>query len=343
MSRTKLLATLTLALALGGGALYATRGGAETISTADAAEPRTLVAPALVESRGDRVELSFEQSGRLTEVLVDEGDRVKAGQVVARLDDRLAKARLAGAEAALEAAIARRDLAKRGPRKDEVRAARAEVEAAAAQAWERGVSRDRAEQLYAANADAIPLAEVDTARGGADATAAQQRAAEARLALLKKGSRKEVIAEAEAAVAAAEAEVEAARTLLAQHELHAPADGVVLRRMHQPGEHVATMPPTTVLAIADVDHLELRAEVDENDVAHVAIGQRGWATADAYGDQKFEGQISLVVGELGRKTQRLDDPRAKVDTRVQEVIFTLDDTAALPLGLRMDVHLEEAQ
>ncbi len=127
MSRTKLLATLTAALALGGGALYATRGGAETISTADAAEPRTLVAPALVESRGDRVELSFEQSGRIKELLVDEGDRVKAGQVLARLDDRLARARLAGAEAALEAAIARRDLAKRGPRKDEVRAAKAEV------------------------------------------------------------------------------------------------------------------------------------------------------------------------------------------------------------------------
>ncbi len=343
MSRTKLLVSLTAAAALAGGAFYATRGGAETISSADAAEPRILMAPALVEARGDRVELSFEQAGRIVEILADEGDRVKAGQVLARLDDRLARAQLAGAEAQLDAAIARRELAKRGPRKDEIRAAKAEAEAADAQAWERGVSRDRAEKLYAANADAIPLAEVDTARGNADATAAQARAAGARLALLKKGTRKEAIAEAEAAVAAAEADVEAARTLLAQHELRAPTDGVVLRRMHEPGEHVTTMPPTTVLVVADVDHLELRAEFDENDVAAVAVGLRGWATADAYGDQKFEGEITLVVGELGRKTQRLDDPRAKVDTRVQEVIFTLDDAAALPLGLRMDVHLEEAQ
>lgn len=340
--RSKLLVSILAAAALAGGAFYALAGRAEPVAAADADEPRTLVAPALVEARGDRVELSFEQSGRITEILVDEGDKVTKGQVLARLDDRIARAQVARADAALTAAIARRDLARRGPRKDEIRAAAAEADAARASAWERGVSKDRAERLLAAEADAIPLAEVDTARGAAKATDAQARAAEARLALLEKGTRRELVVEAEAAVALAAADLEAAKTLLSQTELVASADGVVLRRLHEEGEHVTTMPPTTVLVIADTDNLELRAEVDEGDVAKIVVGQRGWATADAYGDRRFEGTVTLIAGELGRKTQRLDDPRAKVDTRVQEILFTLDDPAALPLGLRMDVHLEPA-
>jgi multidrug resistance efflux pump len=341
-SRTKLLVSFLAAAALAGGGLYVFAGRAEPVAAADADAPRTLVAPALVEARGDRVELSFEQSGRIVEILVDEGDAVKQGQVLARLDDRIARAQVARADAALTAAIARRDLARRGPRKDEIRAARADADAARASAWERGVSKDRAERLLAAEADAIPLAEVDTARGAAQATDAQARAAEARLALLEKGTRKELIAEAEAAVALAAAELEAARTVLAQTELVAPSDGVVLRRLHETGEHVTTMPPTTVLVIADTANLELRGEIDEADVGLVAVGQRGYATADAYGDRRFAGRVTLIAGELGRKTQRLDDPRAKVDTRVQEILFTLDDEAALPLGLRMDVHLDPA-
>lgn len=342
MSRTrKLLVSVSAAAALAAGAVFFMQD-APAAPAADSADDHALVAPALVEARGDRVELSFEQSGRIVELLVDEGDRVTAGQVVARLDDRIARARVARAEAAVAAAEARLSLAQRGARKDEIRAAAAEVDAARAQARERGQSRDRAVKLLEANSDAIPLAEVDVARGAADATEAQAQAAEARLALLKKGTRTELIAEARASLAAAEAEAEEVRSMLAQMELRAPADGVVLRRLHEVGEHVSTMPPTVVLVIADTDHLQLRTEIDETDVAHVAIGQRGWATADAYGDRRFPGRVTQVVGELGRKTQDLDDPRAKLDTRILEVAFTLDDAAALPLGLRMDVHLEPA-
>ncbi len=339
MKRTKLFVTLSAAVALAGGAALALRTTPAASAPVDVA-PTQLVAPGLVEAHGDRVELSFEQAGRITALLADEGERVHAGQVVARLDDRLARARVDGAQAALDAAQARLDLAKHGARKDEIKAARADVEAARAQARDHAQTRDRDEKLLALNPDAITIAEVDAARAAADTGDAQVRAAEARLALLEKGTRRESIAEAQAAVSAAAADLEQARTLLAQLELVAPSDGVVLRRLHEVGEQVTTMPPTTVLVIADVDHLELRTEIDERDVANVRVGQIGYATADAYGDRQFAGKVTQVVGELGRKTQRLDDPRARVDTRVQEVVFTLDDGAGLPLGLQMDVTLE---
>jgi multidrug resistance efflux pump len=338
--RSKLGAALLLSAFAVGGVAWS-RSNAPAAPAIAAPTAPTLVAPGIVEAEGDRVELGFEASGRIAELTVDEGARVTAGQVLGRLDDRVARARVARAEAAVGVAKARRDAAMRGARTDEIKAALADADAAAAQAKERGIARDRAEALLAANPDAIPMAEVDTARGLADASAAQSRAAAARASLLRAGSRVEIIAEAKAAHDAALAELEEARAFLAQHELRAPRAGTVIRRLHEAGEHVTTMPPTTVLIVADTTKLELRVEVDEVDVARVTLGQTAWATALAYGDQKFPGKVTRVVGELGRKTQRLDDPRARIDTRVLEVVVSLDQApASLPLGLRMDVHLE---
>ncbi|MBK9035025.1 MAG: efflux RND transporter periplasmic adaptor subunit [Myxococcales bacterium] len=333
-----------LAAALGIGAV-AVVGIAWSQRPAPAAPPPSapattaLIAPGLVEAAGDRVELGVETSGRLIELLVDEGDAVTAGQLLGRLDDRVARARVARAEAGLAAATARRALLARGARPGELRAAAAEAAAAEAVAHERGLARDRAVALATANASAIAPAEVDVAQGQADTSAATARAATARAAVLWQGARREELTEAAAAIAAARAEVDEAEAVLAHHELRAPRDGVILRRLHEVGEQMTTMPPTTLLIIADTRHLELRVEVDEADVGRVAVGQPAWASALAYGDRRFVGQVTRIVGELGRKTQRLDDPRARIDTRVLEVVVALTEPAALPLGLRMDVHL----
>ena len=336
--RTRLV-LVTVVAATAGGALWAlSPAPASGPATLDAAA-RSVVAPALVEAEGDRIELAFQGGGRVVDVLVDEGDRVALGQVVARVDAELAKARVLAAEAALAGAEARRDLAVRGPRREELRISRAEVDAARAQAWERGVARDRAEKLRAIHPAAIAAAEVDSVHGAAEAALAQVDGASARLALLARGTRKESIAEAGAAVALAAAQLIEARVALAQTELIAPRAGVVLRRLVEPGEQVATMPPTPVLVIADVDRLTLRAEVDEADIGRVTVGQPGWAIAEAYGDHRFAAHVVRLTGELGRKKVRTDDARARVDTRVLEVMLSFDEPAALPLGLRMDVHL----
>ncbi len=338
-TRTKLTAVLFVAATAIGVVAWSRRSAPAAPAVATTAV-HTLVAPGLVEAQGDRVALGFETSGRVAELLVDEGDPVAAGQVVARLDDRIARARVARAEAAVAGAQARLALAVRGARTDEIHGAAAEADAAQAQARERDLVRVRAEALLAANPDAIAMAEVDNARGLAEASAAQARAAASRLAVVKQGSRRELIAEARATLAATQADLDEARAHLANHELRAPRTGVVLRRAHEVGEHVTTTPPTTVLIVADTSRLELVVEVDEVDIAKVVVGQTAWATALAYGDRRFAGKVVRVVGELGRKTQRLEDPRARIDTRVLEVVVALDVAPALPLGLRMDVHLE---
>lgn len=298
----------------------------------------TVVAPSVVEPASERISLSFEIPGTIDEVNVDEGQRVEAGAVVARLDDRLARARVDRAKASLLAAQARRDAALKGSRKAEIEAARAEAKAARATAWERAQSYARTEQLVLRQA--VSAQEADDAKSSSEAARAFADAADARLQLAEEGTRVEMRREAEAAVAAATADLAEAEVYLSKHELRAPIAGVILRRLAEPGELVTITPPEVLIAMADLDHLQLRVEIDEADVGRVVVGQTGYATADAFGQKQYPGKITRITRELGRKSLRTDDPRAKNDTRVLEALFTLDDAAALPLGLRMDVSIE---
>jgi multidrug resistance efflux pump len=330
---------LVVAAAGVGFAVVEGRGQADAGRAAAIAKgPRELVAPGKVEAVGETLSLAFEQAGRVVEVTVHEGDRVQKGQLLARLDDRLARARVLRAEAALAAAEAHRDEAQRGARPEEIRQAQAEADAARAQARERALAHGRASTLV--SQAAISRAEADAAESSASAAAGQAGAADARLSLLRRGSRSEEKRIAEAQVAAAAADLEEARVLLSQTQLVAPQAGTILRRLVEPGEQVILLPPTVVVSMADVDHLQLRAEVDESDVAAVALEQRGYATAETFGDRKVPGRVVRLMGELGRKRLVTDDPRARIDTRVLEVLFVPDaPQPALPLGLRMDVHL----
>src|SRR5205085_12012674 len=109
--------------------------------------PATRVARGRVEPVRDAVKLAFEAQGRIVAIDVDEGNAVKAGQVLARLDDRLATARVAAAAAQLAQAKARYSLARRGPRGEDLAAARAEADAALAAANHRDAEQVRSEAL----------------------------------------------------------------------------------------------------------------------------------------------------------------------------------------------------
>jgi len=303
--------------------------------------PAVLIAPARVEPVRDPVRLAFEAQGRIAEIRVDEGDSVKAGQVLARLDDRLPAARVAAAQAGLDQAKAHYLLARRGPRAEDVAAARAEADAAAAAAAHRDAEQVRSDQLGKVGAVATTVVDADDA--AARVAAAQAAAATARYQSLAKGTRAEQIDEAAAAIALAQAELDAAKVALDQTVLRAPTDGVILRRLAEVGALVTLMAPQPVVSMADLAQLEIRAEIDEADVAAIAPGKAAYATADAYGDKRFAVRVTRVTHELGRKTVQNDDPRARVDTRVQEVIATFDGAPGveLPLGLRMYLHVDK--
>lgn len=335
--RTSLLLALPLAAA---GTLWFGRD-TQPASAAQPAlsAPSVLVAPGRVEPDRDPVALAFEAGGRIASIDVDEGDAVSAGQVVARLDDRLPRARVAAAEAAVAAANASYQLVRRGARREDLEAARADVEAAKAAADHRGLEQARSTKL--GEVGAVASSTVDADAAAARVAAANATAASARYQALAKGSRVEQIAQTAAQLDAARAELAIAQVALDQTILRAPRAGIVLRRFGEVGALVTTMNPATIMTIADISALEIRAEVDEADLGAVQVGETAYATADAFGDRKFPVTIQRITRELGRKTVRDDDPRARVDTRVLEVIARFDGAPAeqLPLGLRMYVHL----
>jgi HlyD family secretion protein len=330
-----------LALPLAGAAYlwFGHRTQSASAEPTTAVRPALLVAPGRVEPVRDPVKLAFEAQGRIAEILVDEGDTVAANQILAKLDDRLPRARVAAAEATLAQAKARYLLARRGPRSEDIAAARAEADAAAAAAAHRGAEQARSTQL--GNAGAIASSAVDADEAAARVASAQANAASARYQSLAKGTRTEQVEEAAAAIALAQAELDAAKVALDQTLLRAPHAGVVLRRTAEVGAIVTLPVAAPIVTLADLSQLEVRAEVDEADVAAIAVGQTAYATADAFGDRHFPVRITRVTNELGRKTVRDDDPRARVDTRVLEVIAHFDGApgAQLPIGLRVQVHL----
>ncbi len=335
------LALVALPVVAAGALWFARSPNAASAEAPVASRPATLVAPGRVEPSRDAVKLSFEASGRIAEILVDEGDAVTAGQVLARLDDRMARARVSAAEAGLAQAKARYLLARRGPRKEDIAAARAEADAAAAAAAHRGAEMARSEKLGQAGAVADSVVDADGA--AAKVADAQASAAKSRLESLVRGTRVEMVEEAAAAIALAQAELDSAQVALDQTVLRAPTGGTILRRTAEVGALVTLMQPQVVVTLADVRELEIRAEIDEADIAAIAVGQPAYATADAYGDVRIPVRIVRISDELGRKTVRDDDPRARIDTRVLEVIARFDGTPTtkLPLGLRMSVHIHK--
>ena len=303
----KRFAIFLLVVAVIGGTLLAlSRGGSE--EPAEAAQERETIppvrAPGAVVADG-RVKpvrsaaLSFATGGIVAEVLVKEGQRVEAGQVLLRLDAARQRASLAQAEAQLKKAEAHLERLKAGPRPQEVEAARAAVDVARA-------------QLARVVAGGAPL-EVSIAE-------AELRRATAQLELLEAGERAEGIAAAEAEVAAARAALELARTALDETELRAPFAGVVASLAPGAGEFVA--PGHPVVWLADDSHWLVETEdLTELAVVRIGEGSRARVRIDAIPGVELAGRVAAIkpMGEnrLGDITYAVlieleeDDPRLR--------------------------------
>ena len=145
---------------------------------------------------------------------------------------------------------------------------------------------------------------------------------------------------AEAAVAAAQAQLAEARAYLEKTYIRSPLDGVVLRKFRPCRESVSTQFDTPIVTLADDSTLRVRLDVDEADVARLRVGEAALVTAEAYGTQRFTGHVVRVGRILGKKNVRTDEPSERVDTKILETLIELDRGQKLPLGLRVDAYVE---
>ena len=261
------------------------------------------------------VELSFKVGGRLAQRLVDEGEKVTAGQLVARLEDDELKedknARAAGKRAA-QAALA--DL-KAGSRREEIAQAEAVLARMKADAERLGKDALRSEALF--KRDVIPQKDLDAARAGRDASASAVREAEQHLKLLRIGPRPDAVRQAKSQVEAAEAGLALTETRLSQSMLKAPLAGLVLAKHAEPGEMLAVGAP--VVTIGKMDDVWLRAYIPETEMGRVKVGQRARVTVDTWPGRPFEGTVSFISpeAEFTPKNVQTEKERVKLVYRIK--------------------------
>ncbi|GAC1642416.1 MAG: efflux RND transporter periplasmic adaptor subunit [Candidatus Acidiferrum sp.] len=329
------------ALILVGATGFALHGRGESISAATnnrAVNRGLIAAPGRVEAVSEEIRVSSELSGRLKHVSVEEGDRVRRGDVLAELENSDYRARVTSAEAQL--ALRESELRRivNGSRTEERQEAEAAKQAAKAVLENAKSETERRRNLAAKGV--ISRDEADRFERAYRVAQAEYEQASQHFALVDAAAREEDRAKAEANVAAARAQLEEVRAMYEKSFIRAPIDGVILRKLRHTGESVSTQFDSPVITMADDSLLRVRLDVDETDVAKLKVGQRAYVTAEAYGDQKFEGKVIRVGRILGKKNVRTDEPTEHVDTKILETLVELNQGERLPLGLRVDAFAE---
>ncbi|MCE3002860.1 MAG: efflux RND transporter periplasmic adaptor subunit [Xanthomonadaceae bacterium] len=300
-------------------------------------EATVVHAAGLVEPAGEERVLIPEVGGRLARVAFAEGDTVAKGQVLAEIENAEFLAAVALARAQLALREAERDRLRRGARVEEraeARAVRDEARALAKQADD-----DLARRRALAQRGTLGREALDQAQAQADAARARLAVADARHALVEAGAREEDLRVAEAAVAAAQAELDRAQALYEKTLIRSPVDGVVLKRDLREGETVVALSPLPLARIGDLSRRYVRADVDELDVGRVREGMRATVASDAFPGREFGAEVVHVAGRMGRRSVVTERPAERVDARVLEVLLRLDPGADLPVGMRVDVRI----
>jgi HlyD family secretion protein len=286
-----------------------------------------------------QVQLSFNNSERIAAVLVQEGDRIRQGQLLARLDTARLEPQLAEAEAQAAAQLQIVKRLRSGSRPEEIAQARANLQAAQAdlanarQQYERWKS---AAEISAGRA--VRQQDVDNAR-----TAVQ--VAEARLAVVQKtldlaiaGPRLEEINENEARLKAFEAHANVLRQQLKDAQLISPMDAVIRTRVMEPGEMASPQRPVFSLAITDPKWV--RAFISEPDLGKIKPGMPAAVVVDSFADRRFEGWIGFIspVAEFTPKTVQTEELRTSLVYEVR--VFVKDPADELRLGMPASVYLQ---
>ena len=284
-----------------------------------AGTPR-VVAPGVLQPQGGEVEVSTDVPGLLKEVLVKEGDMVTTGQVLARYDSSIEEARVAAAQARVDAAESSVKRAQRGNRPQEKAESASNASAASAKAQ---LSRDAYERERSLlDKGATTKDAVDRAQRQAEADEALANAAGQRSDLVKQGARVEDKTLANADLNAAKAQLQEVKAALAKREIRAPKDGLILDVLFEAGEYYAPS-AGALLLLGDMAHSEVLLEVDELDVPRVALGQVVIITADGYTEPVTQGTITSIAPRMGKKTLTTDRAQERTDTRILEVTVSL--------------------
>lgn len=285
-----------------------------------------------------QVDLGFRVPGRIATIPVEEGAHVKAGEVLARLDEAPYKAATAAAQAQVGIDQAELDKLRKGNRKEDIDKAAANLDEAKATLEQTELDFQRSSKLV--HSSAISEQRFDVARAQYRVAQAKVEAAQAALALMRAGYRQEDIAAGVAQLQLAKAQADKAKIDLGDTVLRAPNAGTILVRAREPGAIVTT--GETVLTLTIDRPMRVRAYIDEPDLYRISPGMHVLVTTD--GDRRvYHGTIGFIAptAEFTPKTVQTTSLRADLVYRFRVIVS--DPDGALRQGAPVSVMVPDAR
>jgi HlyD family secretion protein len=279
--------------------------------------------------------VSFKVPGRIVDLPVEEGQSMKAGQLIARLDNDDYRQQLAVDEAVARVRDRQLDLALAGSRKQDIQAAYQSVLDARADLEQKEKDFHRYDDLY--RKDEIAGQMRDQALTNVTRAKATLERLEQVYGELEEGTRKEEIAVDVSNTHQARRSVELSRIRLDYTTLVAPFNGVILVRQAEKGEVVS--PGTPVVTLADLDHLWVRVYVPETDLGRVHWGQDATVRTDTYPGKAYRGRISFISSEAEFTPKSVQTEKERVTLVYRVKVDVENPNYELKPGMPADVYL----
>ena len=271
-----------------------------------------------------QVSLSFNANDRIDKIFVEEGDEVKEGQLLATLDTESLSLQIEKSKAKIEAQRYVVLRLKNGTRPKEISQKLAQLNAAKAEAENAGILLRRVQNTYSdSEGRSVSKQEIDDARSKVKVTSAQVKEANDAYQLAVTGPRREDIAEAEAELKAATAELALQEYLLSQTQLKSPINAVVRSRLQEPGDMASPQRATFLLAVNEKKWI--RAYIQEIQLDTIKPGMEVDVYIDSFPNSPMKGQVGYIssVAEFTPKTVQTEELRTSL---LYEIRVYVDDT-----------------
>ena len=282
-----------------------------------------------------QVSLSFNASERIEQMLVEEGDRVSKGQLLATLQTEFLRLNIQQSKAniATQAAVVER--LHNGSRPEEIQQAEALQREAAANYHNALLLRQRMENLYSQSA--VSKQQLDDATAKYKASLGALDNARAAYNLAVKGPRKEEIQQAEAQLAALEAELSIQEYNLSQTSLLSPDDGVIRSRLQEPGD--MTSPQKSVYLLTLDSKKWVRVYASEIQLGHLKPGQQAKVMIDSFPDKPLQGTIGYISNVAEFTPKNVQTPELRSSLLYEVRVYVDDPQDVLRLGMPATVTI----
>ena len=275
-----------------------------------------------------QINLSFQYSERIAEILKEEGDVVKKGELLAKLETERIRNAIEAARAAVNASRAKYEKMKNGSRKEDIEIARAILFGAKAKLYQ--AQQDHKRQVTLKDASAVSVQIAEKAESVCLLSQAAVRAAQSELDKLLAGERPEDIALAKAEYDKARANLQIEEQKLRDAVLTAPCDGIIRSRIQHPGE--MTSPQKSVLTLAVISPKWIRVYIPETRLTSIRNGDRAEIHFDSMAGKPLHGWVGFISPNAEFTPKNVETEELRTSLVYEMRVMVNDPENRLKLG-----------